>query len=191
MPQHPRIVRGHAECDLVRGLSEHDRTERSAIPRDLSELLVDEPEVHAARLFTLIHEKGTWTGVTWREIMGQIKPEYEARVADDDAVRSYYDQLRKYDKAIGRYRLLCVVTLGIYRAFAKRPVEPTEPQRQSVDIFTGVFLTGPRFVANGLHGLIADGLIRKETVGEGEDAEDVFYPTVQLAQRLAPYAQPN
>jgi hypothetical protein len=149
-----------------------------------------EKEEAAARLFTIIHEKGAWTGVAWREIGEQMKAEYDARAEEDKAMQAHYDSLRQFDKAIGWYRVLCVVTLGIYWLLAKKPVVPQQPERKPSP-FTTIFMMGPRGVMDGFRSLIADGLIRKETVGEGDTAEDVLYPTVQLAERLAPYTQPN
>lgn len=131
-----------------------------------------------------------WTGIAWRELAEQMKTEYDARAEEDKAMQAYYEELRMYDKVIARYRLLCVLTLGVYWLFAKKPVEPQQPER-APSPFTTIFMMGPRGVVDGFRGLIADGLVRKETVGEGDTAEDVFYPTVELVQKLAPYASAN
>jgi hypothetical protein len=156
------------------------RIPRYALPSLLGKA---EKEEAAARLLTLIHEKGVWTGITWRELAEQMKVECDAHAKEDEVMQVYYESLRWY-------RVLCVVSLGLYQLFAKKPTEPQQPKR-APHFFTIIFLMGPGGVVNGLRGLISDGLIRKETVGEGDEAEDVFYPTVKLVERLSSYVSPE
>ncbi len=142
-----------------------------------------EREEAAARILAHSQELDTWVGVTWAELVEMMRQDHAMAQAGHELQRQ--NELGRQESAsrMRRHQILSVLTLGIYALFVRKPAEfaPVLPPELP---FSGTFMFGPQFVAEGVRELIERGLIRHVQTAESDCQGDLLFPTPALVARI-------
>ncbi len=143
-----------------------------------------EREEAAARILSFSKKLGQWVGVSWTRLAEMMQADYEAHQTLIRLRQNNAQKQETYLQARRNYILLSLITLGIYALFASKPVmELQEPPSENLP-FSGIYVFGPNHVITGIHELVDSGMLKREEIGEGDGALDVFFPTPSLIQRI-------
>lgn len=143
-----------------------------------------ETEEAAARILHFSQKLDQWVGVSLTRLGQMMEEEYEKEKRLRVVRHRNQEEKCRYDGAMCKYRLLSLVTLGLYNLFVQKPTKHME-ELPNVNLpFSGIFAFGPHHVVNGIQDLVKRGFLRQHTEGEGDDAYDVFFPTPHLVSRI-------
>ena len=161
MPCSPRAIRiGHYFLPATLGRSEQEEA--------------------AARIISFSHQLDQWVGVSWLKIVEMMKADYQK---DVDSRKKLDDRNQSMDE-LHRHFWLCILTLGIYALFVRKP-QRSESKEEQLDMpFSGIYMIGPQHVVTGIQELIELDMLKKVTKGEGDNAIDVLFPTPTLISRI-------
>jgi hypothetical protein len=144
-----------------------------------------EREEAAARVLSFSQQFGQWVGVSWRRIGEVVMRDLEAFQRSEKVRKHNFNEQRRAQEEKERYDNLCFWTLGIYWLFADKPAAANLLEVPNEKIpHSGMFMFGPQHILDGFIELAANGMLRKVTEGEGDDANDIFFPTSQLVSRV-------
>lgn len=143
-----------------------------------------EPEEAAARILHFSQQLDQWVGVSFALLVKMMREEFNEANRLQAARRHNREEERRHHEALVKYYLLSVVTLGLYALFVWRPTKCVEALPDVNLPFSGIFAFGPEFVIRGIRDLVKRDFLRLHTVGKGDNASDVFFPTPQLVTRI-------
>jgi hypothetical protein len=143
-----------------------------------------ESEEAAARILSFSQQLNQWAGVSWPRLMERLQWEYEAQQLRTAVQTRNRDERWRVQSAMQKYFWLCVLTLGFYAFFAKKPQADLRPEPACDVPFSGALLVGPEPLIGGLHELVESGMLRREDEGEGQSATTIFFPTSKLVSRI-------
>lgn len=155
-----------------------------AMPMTLGSMELEEA---AARLLIDSLQSNVWTGISWAQMVEQMKA--DMALYDNMPRRAQRKLDEAYEAACQKRFWLTVVTLGLYALFVPPPVRAIaeQPKDQRQPPLTGIMMQGPDFVGQGLRGLADRGYMK--IVEEGDGA--IFYPTPALVRFLQPFCNPS
>lgn len=143
-----------------------------------------EPEEAAARILLFSQQLDQWVGVSWSRLVEMMREDFALNQSVQEAHAHNVGEEFRVANAMWKYRLLCVLTLGLYAIFEKKPQAQMREVRADKVPFSAIFLFGPDKVVEGIQELIENGMLRRACEGEGENAFDVFFPTPKLVTRI-------
>ncbi len=143
-----------------------------------------ETEEAAARIISFSHQLDQWVGVSWSKIVEMMEEEYKKDAASKEKLDRHNERMNLWFRQLHRHFWLCVLTLGIYALFARKPDFSAEKEEEPDMPFSGIFLFGPDHVATGIHELLKQGMLKKVTEREGDSRFDVLFPTPALISRI-------
>lgn len=129
-----------------------------------------------ARLLCFSCINGRWLGVSWRKILKTIKQDcaqFRAYQKDELLYNRYF---RLWESEMADYMLYCILSLGAYSFFAKKPKRPKLDTRNLGFPKSGIYEFGLKYIVSSLDELLEQGMLEKEVVGD----EVVFSPTNAL-----------
>lgn len=143
-----------------------------------------EQEEAAARIISFSQQIGQWVGVSWPKIVDMMKEDYEKnRVYRETQLDRHNERMEAWFGRLSLHFWLCVLTLGIWALFVRKPERKTDRQEPDMP-FSGIYLFGPQHVVTGIINLIELNMLKKVTKGDGEDTIDVFLPTPTLISKI-------
>lgn len=143
-----------------------------------------EPEEAAARILSFSQQCNQWVGVSWIRLIEMILQDYKVAQSIKEAQRYNFDQQERTKWAVRRYYKLCAFTLGVYALFVAKPTAHLREMSNVNLPSSGIFTFGPNYVVTGIYELLQKKLLRQVTLGEGESAFDVFFPTPALVSYI-------
>ncbi|MSU54696.1 MAG: hypothetical protein EXS48_02610 [Candidatus Staskawiczbacteria bacterium] len=145
------------------------------IPNTLGSM---ETEEAAARIISFSKKLNEWTGVSWNQLVAMMKAEYQEHKKLDKATEAHNAAMEVWFSQLNKHFWLCVLTLGIYALFVRKP-QRVRVQQPEVNLpFSGIFAFGPQLVINGIQQLLEKDYLKKES-NEAEGT-DILYPTPKL-----------
>lgn len=144
-----------------------------------------EREEAAARVLTFSKQMNVWVGVSWSRLATMMQEDLEKIIAANKLREQETRAHWAYQAATRRYKKFATFTLGISTLFMEKPA-PSQKNNDGDERlpFTIMSVFGPQAVINGVHELIADEMLKKVDVGEGDNAFSVFFPTSKLISRI-------
>jgi hypothetical protein len=143
-----------------------------------------EREEAAARILAHSQQLNQWVGVSWKALADVMLEEYEAQKSVEAVRKRNFKKREEHHVQMVQYIARCVLTLGIYAIFAKKPVLKLEQEPEVESPFSLIFVFGPGAVVTGIRELIDQGLLKLVTIGEGEEAQDIFFPQPAMIARI-------
>ena len=143
-----------------------------------------ECEEAAARILSFSQQRDQWVGVSWRRLAEMMQKESETHRSIGEARSHSFGELRRVQRAVRRYYILCALTLGVYALFVAKPTAQIREGPSAKVPFSGIFISGADHVIIGILELLDKGFLRLGTKGEGENALEVFFPTPALVSRI-------
>ncbi len=139
-----------------------------------------ETEEAAARIISFSHQLDQWVGVSWPRIVEMMKEDYEKSKAFDQELDRQFKRMDAWFAQLNRHFWFCVLTVGLYGLFAKKPKKPDASEEFPEMPMSGIYNFGPEHVVTGIKELLAQNMLEKRTEGEGDSAQDVLFPTPAL-----------
>jgi hypothetical protein len=149
-----------------------------------------EREEAAARIITFSQQLDRWVGVSWSRLGQMMHEDYEKHRAWNEVVRKNHEEELRFAEATRKYRTLSIITLGIYALFVKKPSKQIVEVSEFDIPFSGIFMFGAGHVMEGIHELVESGMLRYVQAGEGDDAQDIFFPTPALISTIMEKQKP-
>ncbi len=176
--------------EIARGLYEIEHQEkmpclpskiyilRWALPNTLDK---SELEEAAARILSFSQKQNQWVGVSWSEIVNQIKTEYEIDIVAKKIRTENNIRRQVYEIMINKYRLFCIITLGLWYFLRNKPEAPLDVRVPNLPLSI-VPIYGLNAITQGIVALLDKKLIRIESSEDGK--EHVLFPTPLLVKRI-------
>ena len=142
-----------------------------------------EREEAAARIVSYSQKLDTWVGVTWAQLVEMMRQDHILAQTGHELQRQNELGQREFASRMRRHWFFSILTLGIYALCVQKPAEFTPVPPPDLP-FSGTFMYGPPFVAEGVHELIDRGLIRYVKTDEDEGRGDILFPTPALVARI-------
>lgn len=155
---------------------------RYALPSTLQRA---EREEAAARILTFSQQLDSWVGVSWLRLVEvmreELKQHQQWNIDCENVHRHNCKEWYRFNAAVRKYRILCILTLGLYALFVGKPTKQLQelPTFDSLP-FSTLFIFGPSYVVEGIHELVDGGMLKCVQEGEGDNAIDIFFPTPAL-----------
>ena len=143
-----------------------------------------ECEEDAARVLMHSKDLDRWVGVSWPRLMEVMKADFELHMRWMAVQDHNYKATWAHHRAKRAYTILAICTLGLSLLFKKKPVLTLKEAPAEKPVFTGITMQGPGFVGNGVLELVEQEMLKRVSVGEGEEAKDVLFPTAKLLLRI-------
>ncbi|TSC58812.1 MAG: hypothetical protein Greene041619_358 [Candidatus Peregrinibacteria bacterium Greene0416_19] len=141
-----------------------------------------EQEEAAARILSFSRDIGEWTGVSWNQLVDQMRGEYEEQRKLDEWNRAFHEMMDNYGRKVQVHFRLSVLTLGVYALLVQKPQRPGAERPQVHLPFSGIFAFGPGHVVTGIHELLQKEFLQMQT--DEVEGTDIFYPTPKLVHHL-------
>ncbi len=126
-----------------------------------------------ARLLCFSCSHGKWLGVSFFKLCSFMEEDClkfrACKVAKQHRLR--------FELELANYILFCILTLGIYGLFAKKPECPRFDARKMAMPKSGIYCFGPWYIVNALKKLSKQGMIRWEIDDRGRI---ILFPTRAL-----------
>lgn len=143
-----------------------------------------EREEAAARILLFSHQLDQWVGVSWPRLGEMMREDFRQYQLAQEELDQGLDQFRLAERHLRRYYILSICTLGLWALFHPKPTETLMPTTKSEMPLSGIFVFGPQHVVTGVHELLEQGLLRRETASEEGKEFDVLFPTPGLVSLI-------
>jgi len=137
-----------------------------------------EREEAAARILSFSLQLDQWVGVSWHRLVEMMQGDYELCQRAEKAQEHNFNERERIQRAMWKYYILSILTIGIYALFVAKPVAQMHEIPEIP--FSGIFMFGPQHVFVGVQELVEREMLLQ--VRDGED--DVFFPTPALVSRI-------
>ncbi len=153
------------------------RIGRYALPSTLQRA---EREEAAARIISFSQKLNTWVGVSSLRINLMMSSELEQYLRWVNQ-KELNHEVRLMMR---RHHQLCIITLGIYALFVKKPTVQTQEVPKFQIPLSGIFMFGPEHVARGIRELVSNGMLKCVVEGEGDKSYEIFFPTPKIISTI-------
>lgn len=142
-----------------------------------------EREEAAARIIYFSHQYGRWVGVSWPRLKTMLIEDYERQIELEKACRRYLEERHAWLKKSYAHLFLSVLTLGVWALLVVKSKPPVHEEVETPPL-TGIYAFGAPHVITGITELLDRGMLKKATLGEGEEVVDILFPTPALVMRI-------
>ncbi len=132
------------------------------------------------RIVFFCQKQGVWTGVHKNDFIRMIQEDLCVFAPIATADRDYQKAMELWQDQVGIYNIWSLLTIGFYRIFVQKPVQPTD-NRPKVNLpKTGVYGDFGFFIP-GLRWLVRQRYVIEELT---PDDKYVIYPTLKMVELL-------